>query len=115
MKHTLQNLLAAGKTDEVLDQLRQLAVADEALAQSVVHTAARFAQLKRQSLEGAISFADANVERNQINKALLHLIAQLPDTQPPATDAPAAQPEKTVIQNADKIYNIGHIDHANFS
>ena len=51
-----------------------------------------------------------------INAALLHFIEQLRDhIVDTAKDADTLPKPPTMIQNAEKIYNIDHIDNANFS
>lgn len=112
-KQTLTNLLAEGKTAQVLDALRSLSLADKVLVNTILQTAARFSEHEREQHAGLLTHEQAGLERNRITAAVLHIIEQLPEE-----DLQGSQNEqggKTVIQHADKIYNIGHIDNANFS
>lgn len=79
MKKTLQNLLAEGKTAQVLDQLRQWTASDKDLHQQVLLTATRFAAYEKQKHADTVAFDPLNIEHNKINAALLHLIDLLPD------------------------------------
>lgn len=116
MKKTLQDLLAEGKTAQVIDQLRQLMASDKDLHQQVLLTATRFADYEKQKHADTVAFDPLSIERNKINAALLHFIEQLPDhTVDTAKDADTLPKPPTMIQNAEKIYNIDHIDNANFS
>jgi len=72
----LEKLLAAGQTAEVIAQLRQMNLADD-LAQIVTLNAGRLAGLDGQDHTGQLSFAEANIERNKINAALLAVLGKL--------------------------------------
>lgn len=115
MKRVLNDLLAQGKTAQVLAQLRSLSLSDSDLAGAIIQTSARFAEMERQQHAGTLAQDDLGVERNKINAAVLNLIENLPDDATSAKSASSTSDGKTVIQNADKIYNIQHIDKANFS
>jgi hypothetical protein len=117
IKKILQNLLADGKTAQAIDQLRQLDLADKDLAQQILQNAARFSTLEKEQVMGTLRYDAYQLERNQINAALLAIVDKLPDEE---ADKPKIKPDirtekgKTFIQQADKIYNIDHIDNANF-
>jgi tetratricopeptide (TPR) repeat protein len=114
MKQTLQNLLAEGKTTQVLAELRQLSVADKELANTILQTAARFAEMENQKHRGTLVYDALTLERNQIIDALLHIIGQLPDNAANEKSALATPESKTVVQNAEKIYNFETIQTANW-
>ncbi len=116
MKQTLQTLLAEGKTAQVLAELRKLSLSDSELTNAILQTSARFAEMERQQHAGTLAQTELGIERNKINAALLAMIDRLDDgvgvtsSQTAATTAP-----QTIVQNAEKIYNINHIDKADFS
>lgn len=88
---------------------------DEAILQS-----ARYNDITRQIRLGVVDFEAANVTKNQIRVAVLELLQEVEDleqTQVPIKQEVAKYTSnaKTIIQNADKIYNIEKIDNANFS
>ncbi|MDX2286864.1 MAG: hypothetical protein NW241_22050 [Bacteroidia bacterium] len=114
MKKQLQDLIAAGRTAQALEFLRSLNPADPDLANEILQLSARHATLTQEERLGTIDRADAQVERNQITAALLALIGQLPEPAENQT-ASSGNPAGGTIQQAGKIYNIGHIDNANFS
>lgn len=72
----LEKLLADGQTAKVIARLRQMNLADD-LAQIVTLNAGRLAELDGQDHTGQLYFAEANVERNKINAALLAVIGKL--------------------------------------
>ena len=72
----LEKLLAAGQTEEVIARLRQMNLAND-LAQIVTLNAGRLAGLDGQDHTGQLSFAEANIERNKINAALLAVLWKL--------------------------------------
>ena len=82
MKNTKQNLhslLADGKTEQVIAQLRQLTTGDKDLHQQVLMLAARLTENERQRHSGTSAQDDISIERNKINNALLAVMDQLPD------------------------------------
>lgn len=114
----LRQLVAQDKLDEALSQLNSL-LENSPLLNDALQLAGRFAGIRKQVSLGTVSHADATLNQNQIRAGLLDLIQEIETQQ--ATQ-PAIQKEigravagKTIIQNADKIYNIDHIDEANFS
>ncbi|MFN0200106.1 MAG: hypothetical protein ACKVTZ_01215 [Bacteroidia bacterium] len=94
--------------------LKESTLLDEAIQQS-----ARYTDVMRQIRLGVVKLEDANVEKAKIRLAILDLLRIMEDNsetpnQQPKAEKPAKE-GKTIIQNADKIYNIDHIDNANFS
>jgi hypothetical protein len=96
---------------------RQLTATDKDLHRQVIQIAARFATNERQQHAGTLTQEDFNLERNRINAALLELIAQLPEPSVGTANMENTHNAggKVIIQNAEKIYNIDHIDNAHFS
>ena len=77
MKQTLQNLLAEGKTKQVIAELMQLSTDDTDLKAEIVQLSARYAEYerkKRMDLEDPLVLG---IELNKINSALLSGIGQL--------------------------------------
>jgi hypothetical protein len=127
--------------DDLSAALQQLCVLlentpelDEAMLQS-----ARYQDIRKQIRLGVVSHTVANLTQNQIRVGLLDLLndleAQPTEAQPSSVNLPLTQilREKiqhalsetmgndpagappSVIQHAEKIYNINQIDQANFS
>jgi hypothetical protein len=119
MKEMLRKLLAEGKIKPVFAQLRQAAQQDADWQNDIVLLSGRFATMERQNRQGTADPATLNIERSKIIAALLEMIEQLEPANPPATTpnppVEGNKATKSIIQNADKIYNIEHIDNANFS
>jgi hypothetical protein len=115
MKDTLKKLLAEGKTKQVLAQLQQVLQSDADLQNDIILLSGRFATMQRQNRLGLADFATLNIERSKINAALVELIEQLEPSTNPNSEAEGSKATKTIIQKADKIYNIDRIDNANFS
>ncbi len=114
--HTLKNLLAEGKTAKLISSLLAHTKSHDAdLHNDVLQLSARFAEYQREKYANTEGFDPLSIERNKINAALLFVIDKLPDTLEEGKTTPSVKTEKTTIQNAEKIYNIQHIDNANFS
>jgi Effector-associated domain 11 len=87
---------------------------DEAVQQS-----ARYTKVMHQIRLGHVDFESATMAQNQIRYGVLELLREIEEAE---AEKPEVKSElekywqnKTIIQNAEKIYNIGHIDNANFS
>ena len=74
----LRALIAAARTGDAIAQLVQYAEqhAPE-LANEVLLISTRWENLKRRERMGVLSYSEVNVERNQVNNALLGLIGEL--------------------------------------
>ena len=97
MKQTLQNLLAEGKTKQVIAELMQVSTDDTDLKAEIVQLSARYAEYERQKRMDVQDPSVLGNELNKINSALLSVIGQLkeentpnakvvvnhPDTHPP--------------------------------
>ena len=114
MKSTLQHLLSEGKTDQVIAELRRLTAPDLYLHEQLLLIAGRQAELERKTIAGTAS-DDLDIERNKIREALLVLVKKLPEEGTGDNATTASISGTTVIQQAEKIYNINHIDNADFS
>jgi hypothetical protein len=113
----IRELVAADQLDEATRQLRQL-LQNSPLLDEAVQQSARYNDVMRQIRLGVVSFEDANVVKNQVRAATLELLREI-EKQAKATPPIQAEIEKhekgiTIIQQAEKIYNINHIDNANF-
>lgn len=84
---------------------------DEAILQS-----ARFEDIRKQIRLGTASFENANLTKNQIRAGLLDLLQTVEEKKgEPAIGEEMDKAVKHIVQYAEKIYNIGHIETANFS
>lgn len=115
MKSTLQQLLSDGKTDQVIAELRRLTAPDPYLHEQFLLLAGRQAELERKTIAGTSSADDLDIERNKIRAALLILVKKLREEGTGDNATTASISGTTVIQQAEKIYNINHIDNADFS
>jgi hypothetical protein len=75
----LRTLIAAARTGEAITKLMQYSEqhAPE-LENDVLLISTRWESLKRRERMGVLSYSEVNLERNQINNALLGLISELP-------------------------------------
>ncbi len=93
MKQALQNLLAEGKTKQVIAQLMQLTIHDTDLKAEVVQLSARYAEYERQKCMGLEDPSVLSIELNKINSALLSLIGQLKEDNMPSVGVMANHPD----------------------
>ena len=93
MKQTLQNLLAEGKTKQVIAQLMQLSTHDTDLKAEVVQLSARYAEYERQKRMGLEDPSVLGIELNKINNALLSIIGQLKVDSPSSVGVIRNQPD----------------------
>ena len=77
MKKTLHDLLAAGKTAEVLSELQRLIPPDTGLHQQVIQLSARFAENERRRHSDTRTDDALGVELNKINEAVLLVIGEM--------------------------------------
>ncbi len=114
----IRDLIGNGKLTQALADLNNWAQqnADSDVQNAITLLSAQNIKNERNNHLDLISAADYNVKCTQINNAVLAL---LNDLQPTTTSNKVTEKindsGKTVIQKAEKIYNIDHIDSANFS
>ena len=110
---TIRELIANGHLSRALQQLQQFLQDSPRLKEAILQSG-RFAEIQQQLRMGTMSDEAADLKKNQIRASILDLLDELEGkgTDPLIKEA-ASQPQ--IIQNADKIYNIDHIDNANFS
>ena len=78
LKAELKNLLRKEKTEEVIERLLDHSEGeDEELNNKVMLLSARFTRINNQEHKNVISNAEAGIERNKINEALVRLIDEL--------------------------------------
>jgi hypothetical protein len=102
-----------GQLAKALAMLQQLEL-DTAAQQVVSQLLARYAKVKKELHAGTLAYEDGTRTLNQITLALLDFVASLAAGEPinPATTNAT---HSGVQQQAKKIYNIQHIDKADFS
>lgn len=137
----LRELIARDELKAAIDQLRIFLEKTPKLDE-ILHQSGRFENIRQQIRLGTVSHPEAKLEQNQIRAALLDLLSEIETQgQQPALRAEIERAvvvensknvvvgssitaggsvdigdkNITVTQNADKIYNINHIDNANFS
>ena len=84
MKQTLQNLLAEGKTKQVIAELMQLHTDDTDLKAEIVQLSARYAEYDRQKRMDIEDPSVLSIELNKINNALLSVMSQLDGVSTPS-------------------------------
>ena len=109
------------RTDDLPEALRLL---QELLKNSpklneVLLQSARWSDISRQIRLGLVDFNQASLTKSQIRAGLLELLAEI-ETQENTVPEVRGELErfaagKTIVQQAEKIYNIEKIDNANFS
>jgi Effector-associated domain 11/CHAT domain len=81
LQDKLRDLIAANKTEQVLQELESVVAKDRELLDSVVLLKKKYTNLKRQDMLGIISFSDSNLENSRITVALLEIIGNLAENQ----------------------------------
>ncbi|HOY08420.1 MAG TPA: hypothetical protein PLO67_23590 [Saprospiraceae bacterium] len=75
----LRALIAAARTGEAITKFVQYAEQHTPeLTNEILLISTRWESLKRRERMGVVSYSDVNIERNQVNNALLGLIGELP-------------------------------------
>jgi len=136
----IRDLIARDRLDEALPLLRSL-LDNSPQLDEVIHQSGRFAAIRNQIRLGVVSHEEANLTRNQISHAMLELLSEIEaqELEKPAlkqemegaianlnsenviSDATITAAgdvhigDKQATQQAEKIYNIGEIDNADFS
>lgn len=114
----IRDLIAKDDVTTAVQQLSAL-LKDSPHLNEAVQQSARYNNVMRQIRLGLVDFEAANIAQNQIRYAVLELLSEIEaqeQTQPNIkAEVEKFANGKTIIQNADKIYNINHIDNANFS
>jgi len=111
---TIKKLIAKDDLKQALSQLKVFfehsAKLDEVILQS-----ARFEAIRKQIRLGTINTEDKTVELTQLRIGILDLLRTVEEeAEQPTWSEEVNKTAKTVIQQAPKIYNIDHIDNANF-
>jgi hypothetical protein len=114
----IRDLIAKDDFKTAIQQLSAL-LKDSPRLDEAIQQSARYNNVLRQIRLGLVDFQSANIAQNQIRDGVLELLREM-EEQAEETPTIHAEIEKhgkstTIIQNADKIYNISHIDNANFS
>lgn len=78
----LQQQVASGQTESAIRQLLNLSKGASFFHTTIVGVSARLSRLKQQVASGTISHQDENLERAQIDQALLHILEELQTSQP---------------------------------
>ena len=137
----IRDLIAHDEIKVALEQLRTF-LENTPKLDEIIQQSGRFENIRRDIRQGIVTHAEANLTQNQIRAALLDLLSEIETQgQQPAIHAEieravSVENSKNVVagssisaggdlhvgdtainvtQNAEKIYNINHIDNANFS
>ncbi len=114
----IRNLIANDEVKTAIQELSAL-LKDSPQLDEAVQQSARYSHVMQQIRLGLVDFQAANIAQNQIRHGILELLREM-EEQGVASAAIRSEVEQyekgmTIIQNAEKIYNINHIDNANFS
>ena len=113
----IRDLIAKNEIKEAIKLLRQILKHSPKLDE-VLQQSSRFSALRKEIRQDTIDYEDVTATENKISKALLELISEVDDqmkTPEIKAEFESASGGKTLIQNAEKIYNIDHIDNATFN
>jgi hypothetical protein len=114
----IRDLIAKDDLKTAIQQLSAL-LKDSPHLDEAVQQSARYNKVMQQIRLGLVDFQSANIAQNQIRYGVLELLREVEEQEldSSAIRAEIKQYEKsrTIVQNAEKIYNIKHIDNANFS
>jgi len=113
----LRQLIAKNELGEALQQLQQL-LNNSPHIDEALHQSGRYEAIHQQIRMGTVNQSEAQLTENQIRVGLLELIQQLEKEE--LGDAARQELQQhaagsNIIQKAEKIYNIGNIDKADFS
>lgn len=117
--HTqIQQLIASDEIAEAIRILQEL-LKNSPKLNEVLLQSARLSDIDRQIRLGLVDANQANLTKSQIRAGLLELLDEI-KTQEKALPDILREVEQfaagtTIVQNAEKIYNIEKIDNANFS
>lgn len=109
----VRELIAEDEIKLVLQKL-QLFLKGSPQLSDAIQQSGRFTALQRQIMRGVIDDRAAELSHNQIRANLLDLLDEM-EGKGSDTKIQAVMKDPTVIQNAEKIYNIEYIDKADFS
>lgn len=110
----IKDLISRNKIELALESLRTLLDNSPELYE-VLHHSARWADITGQIRKGTVGFQEAELVKNQIRDGLLGLIEEIQEQEKqPAIREEIAKTDAK-YQIAEKIYNIDHINQANFS
>ncbi|MFZ2898651.1 MAG: hypothetical protein WA004_08520 [Saprospiraceae bacterium] len=110
----IRDLIDRNQIDAALQSLRTL-LDNSPLLYEAIHQSARWKDIQGQIRKGTVCHEDATVTKNQIRDGLLGLLQEIEkQEQLPAIREEIAKTDAR-YQIAEKIYNIDHIDNANFS
>lgn len=105
--------IGQGKLEQALRDMKQL-LENSPKLDEVIHQSGRFKAIQKQIHLGTVSYENADLTTNQISSGLLALLREMETGESEPTIQEAAN-EPQVLQQAEKIYNIQHIDQANFN
>ncbi|MEL6943847.1 MAG: hypothetical protein AAFO82_14390 [Bacteroidota bacterium] len=115
----IRELLAKDELNLALAQLQQY-LSNSPKLDEVIQQSGRFVNIRKQIRLGMVSHAEATLNTNQVRMGIIDLVSEIESTveqqdfQLEAQQATSAA-HNHITQNAEKIYNIDHIDNANFS
>ena len=110
----IRKLIAKDDLKQALSQLKSFFEHSSKLDEVILQSA-RFEAIRKHVRLGTVNIEDKNVELAQIRAGILDLLRSVEEEAEKSDwGDEVKKTAKTVIQQAPKIYNIDHIDNANF-
>ena len=110
----IRKLIAKDDLKQALLQLKTFFEHSSKLDEIILQSA-RFEAIRKHIRQGTVNMEDSTVELAKIRAGILDLLRNVEEeAEQPDWAEEVNKTAKTVIQQAPKIYNIDHIDNANF-
>ncbi len=110
----IRKLIAKDDLKQALLQLKTFFEHSSKLDEVILQSA-RFEAIRKHIRQGTVNTKNKNVELDQIRTGMLDLLRSVEEeAEQPDLGEEVKKTAKIVIQQAPKIYNIDHIDNANF-
>ncbi len=110
----IKRLIGKDDLSEALKQLQAL-FANSPRLDEIILQSARFEAIRKHIREGTVNTEEKNIELSKIRAGIMDLLRSFEETaNQPELGVELQKATKTIIQQAPKIYNIDHIDNANF-
>ena len=114
----VRKLISTDDLPEALRLLQEL-LKNSPQLKDVVLQSGRLSDIGQQIRLGLVDVTQANITKNQIRAGLLELLAEIETQENPVPEVryelKRCAAGKTIVQQAEKIYNIEKIDKADFS
>lgn len=115
-KSELLQLIQNAKIESAIQKFLAYAADDSDMQDELSLLSAQYTLNEKKNNRNTIAQSDYQLAWNKVSNALIALVKQWEEpADTPSSPTPDTSKSNTTIQHADKIYNIQHIDNANFS